>query len=520
MKNSSVLIVLVLLTLLYFLPGIVSPRDFWVEDEARYAEVLREMTEYGQWIVPHLNGEFYPDKPPIYFWLSAISSRVVGGISPFSFMIITWLSTLGSVILIYYFGKELFNQRAGVFSALIFMSTFLVIICGQIVRMDMLLTFFVMWALYVFYLGLKRQNPWYYVLFYLFSGLAVLTKGPFGFSFTFLPAIGFLIHKKNWTELKRFIINWGFILFFAIISGWLGIAWMTGHQDFVINLFVKQIAGRAVNSFSHKEPFYFYLLLLPLVMLPWFFFLPSAIAHVNRIAKDALHLLVWWFITGFITISLVSGKLFIYLLPFVPATSLMLGALFNDLFLRNIRYYKTTFTFGLLGVILTFGIFAIVPFFVQKFPVVADLNIFFLTYTFIPLTIAGVIFCITRKIRRIAATLFIGMWIFSVYAVQHIAPKLNPMFSARAIGNEIEAVEEAGFDIASYKVRPGILNFYAETIIPALSTEELENYFDEQKRMLVMKTKHYKQKEGFWGERITHVSNYEIANEHYVLITN
>ena len=74
-KTKHILIIFIV-SLLYFLPGIISPRDFWVEDEARYCEILREMVHDGQWAVPHLNGHYYPDKPPTYFWLCAISSPI------------------------------------------------------------------------------------------------------------------------------------------------------------------------------------------------------------------------------------------------------------------------------------------------------------------------------------------------------------------------------------------------------------------------------------------------------------
>lgn len=44
-------------------------RDLWAPDEPRYAQVAREMLENKNFILPHLNGEVYPDKPPLLFWL-------------------------------------------------------------------------------------------------------------------------------------------------------------------------------------------------------------------------------------------------------------------------------------------------------------------------------------------------------------------------------------------------------------------------------------------------------------------
>src|SRR5262245_21669494 len=46
-------------------------RNIWIPLEARYALVAREMMETGYWILPHLGGEVYADKPPMLFWCIA-----------------------------------------------------------------------------------------------------------------------------------------------------------------------------------------------------------------------------------------------------------------------------------------------------------------------------------------------------------------------------------------------------------------------------------------------------------------
>ena len=45
-------------------------RGLWAPDEPRYAEVAREIHESGDWLVLHLCGEVYPDKPPLLYWLA------------------------------------------------------------------------------------------------------------------------------------------------------------------------------------------------------------------------------------------------------------------------------------------------------------------------------------------------------------------------------------------------------------------------------------------------------------------
>jgi 4-amino-4-deoxy-L-arabinose transferase-like glycosyltransferase len=517
--QKRAILILVIVTLLYVLPGMFSPRDFWVEDEARYAEVLREMVHDGQWIVPHLNGTFYPDKPPLYFWLCAVVALIIGKITPAGCMFVTLLSTLGTVIITYSFGALLFNRRAGFLGALILLPTFLFLGCAQIIRMDMLLTFLCVTALYFFYLGYRNQKTSYYTLFYIFTALAVLTKGPFGFSFTFLPAVIFLVPKRAWRMLRQFVFHWGFLLFFLISGGWLVLSWITGHADFVRSLFFDQIAGRAVNAFSHREPVYFYFMLLPFVFLPWTGFLIRAIRDFRKESSEGIWLLFWWFVTGFVVISAVSGKLFIYLLPLIPPVTMILGRFFDRLFsdkalLNRSFQIETTTT-----VLFSFGLFGIVPFFAHRFPSMQATDFGWLAAIFLPLCAAGIVLGLMKKMRWILVLLFAGMWLFSTVAMLILVPQVNDLVSARQIGKTIARYTDQGKEVATFRVRRGILNFYADRILPELAAGDLKSYFTESNRVLIMKQNEYKRQRNRFGQEVRIVSQCEISNEHYVILT-
>ncbi|HET9480902.1 MAG TPA: phospholipid carrier-dependent glycosyltransferase, partial [Candidatus Polarisedimenticolia bacterium] len=71
------LLALAVLAALLYLPAAFN-RDLWSPDEPRYAEVAREMTSRGDFLLPHLNGEVYGEKPPLFFWLGLLAAALPG----------------------------------------------------------------------------------------------------------------------------------------------------------------------------------------------------------------------------------------------------------------------------------------------------------------------------------------------------------------------------------------------------------------------------------------------------------
>src|SRR5437762_5613576 len=88
---------------LFYLP--LGLRALWDSDEGRYAEIAREMLELKDWITPHLNYVVYFEKPPLTYWLTALSLRVFG---PTPFAARFWCATYGllTVAVTYQIGKN------------------------------------------------------------------------------------------------------------------------------------------------------------------------------------------------------------------------------------------------------------------------------------------------------------------------------------------------------------------------------------------------------------------------------
>lgn len=310
--------------------------DLWEPDEPRYAQVAREMAEDGNWILPRLNNRIYPDKPPVFFWLIAISYAIFGEVSSLSARFPSALAGVLGIILTYCMGRALKSARAGFISSLVLATTVEFFWLARRANIDLTLTLFISAALFFYYKGYRDVSPRFYYLYYLFIALATLTKGPVGFILPLLTVIAHLAAMKDFKAIKKVFSHPGLLLFFIIIFSWLIPSAMAGGRKYVDEIIFNQMLGRVYDSWSHKEPLYYYFLSFPPLLLPWIFFLPGAFIYGfsrkrQAPGEDAFFPAVW-FITVFAFFSLCSGKRTLYLLPLLPAFALMVGLMWDRFF--------------------------------------------------------------------------------------------------------------------------------------------------------------------------------------------
>ena len=117
----QILLLLGFCFLLYFIN--LGRWDLWNPDEPRYAQVAREMIQGGDWILMHFNGAVYPDKPPLFFWLIALSSFLWNGFTSFSVRFPSALFGTLTVVSTFFIGRRLYGSRIGFLSGLILATT-------------------------------------------------------------------------------------------------------------------------------------------------------------------------------------------------------------------------------------------------------------------------------------------------------------------------------------------------------------------------------------------------------------
>ena len=332
-RRKLYLIILFVTSSLIFLFNL-GGRDLWDPDETRYAVVAMEMKESGNWRLPHLNGQLYAEKPPLFFWLVNLFTLCWGTYNEMANRLPSALAGLATILLIFFFGERLFNVRVGFFSAFVLATCFLFPQLSRWMMMDSLFTLLFFLALFYLWQGYAEENRplRYYLLAGLFMGLGVLTKGPIAY----LPIPIFLIFSFSQKNVGKFWnrnLLFGFLISLLVVLIWLVPACWMGGKEYTKEILLGQTIGRLAGKGRHFHPesIFFYFVRFPFGFLPWTFFIPAALIFGLRNGREKKILfLSIWFISIFLFFTFSKGKKDNYILPLYPAAALMIGALWDS----------------------------------------------------------------------------------------------------------------------------------------------------------------------------------------------
>ena len=310
---------------LYYLLLLISAfifRDFTPANELKYISIADEALQSGTWFTFYNHGEIYADKPPLFFWLIMLSKLITGG---YHMWLIGLFSLLPSMGIMAMMDRWLRNEEAKfnpVVANLMLLTTIMFIGATLVVRMDMLMTFFIVLSLYTFYNIYKDEHAdieKYLLPVYIF--LALFTKGPIGLFIPVVSIIVFLLVKKQIRTIGHYLGWRQCLIFLGLCVIWFVLVYMEGGREYLHDLLFKQTIGRGINSFHHKEPFWFYLPRMLWSFAPWsllFIVLIWRGIHKKMFRSDMEKFFLTIICSSVILLSVISAKLDIYLLPVYP----------------------------------------------------------------------------------------------------------------------------------------------------------------------------------------------------------
>ncbi|HEU5465429.1 MAG TPA: glycosyltransferase family 39 protein [Gemmatimonadales bacterium] len=295
-------------------------------DEGRNAEVAREMAQSGDYVVPHLDGLPYLDKPVFYFAAAAASMEALGPTEAAARLPALFF-TLASVALVVWWARKRWGPEAGWLSGIALATMPLVFAFARETIFDSTLAFFLTAAILAF----VEDRP---VLAWAAIGLGGLTKGPVAILVPLLAVVPYVLLTGR--SLGRVFAWRGLAVFLLIALPWFLVV-TARHHEFPDYAFVRETFQRVTTKGFHRTaPFWYY---IPIVLVGAFPWIVPALAQigrpgrwrwlwearqVNQTAQDAL-LLLCWLIVPLVFFSLNQSKLPHYVLPLLPAIALAAG---------------------------------------------------------------------------------------------------------------------------------------------------------------------------------------------------
>jgi 4-amino-4-deoxy-L-arabinose transferase-like glycosyltransferase len=308
-------------------------RPLFNPDEGRYAEIPREMLSGGDWVIPHLNGLDYIEKPPLQYWATGMMYRLFG-VNEFSARLYTALTALGTIALIGLLAARIGGGDAGWRAAAVLSGMIMVIVLGQLVTLDMSLTFYMTASLTGFLLAQRpgQASVKWMLMAWIGAALGVLSKGLVAAA---IPAAVLVIYSlctrdvAPWLRLKW---SWGLPLFLIVTVPW---HWLAAARldDFLQFFFVHEHFARYLTKVADRqEPWWFFGMVFLIGTIPWT--VPALRVIFSGWRDRALQgqfsptffLWIWVLFVG-VFFSLSDSKLMPYILPAMPALAVLIAML-------------------------------------------------------------------------------------------------------------------------------------------------------------------------------------------------
>ncbi|HXU46924.1 MAG TPA: glycosyltransferase family 39 protein, partial [Thermoanaerobaculia bacterium] len=305
-------------------------RDLWNPDEARYAEVAREMRAAGDYLVPHLNGHLYTQKPPLLFWSIAAASLPFGQVTETAARLPSAFAAIGACLLVFRIGERLFSRRAAWIAALAFATSARILWQGRFGQIDMLLTGLVTLAVWFWVRAWTEERPALALGFFACAGVANLAKGPVGLLPPLFGILAFLLATRRWEDVRRLRLGRSLALWAGVGLLWLVPAAFHAGPEYLREIALKQTVTRYAEPWHHFQPPWYYLKTIPIDFFPWTLLLPSALVigwrRLEGRARDGFLFAFCWFAATVVFFSLSAAKREVYVLSMFPALALMTGA--------------------------------------------------------------------------------------------------------------------------------------------------------------------------------------------------
>ncbi len=331
-------------------------------NEGRRALTALEMVRNGNWLIPTMNGHIYIDKPPLLYWLMAISAKVFQSTAEWVLRLPAALAALAICGMLFRSTKKYLGQDIAILAILILATSLSFTGSAHRAEIEIILTFFCFAANLFFldyYISGKNFSLW---LSYLCIGLAILTKGPVALLFFIPPLVVFGLVKPSGRTWRGLLFWPGWLLMLLVGGSWYIAIWFSEAGPLLRQVIEIDIVGKSLGGLSDSKPFYRYFVNLLGIFAPWILLPIFRSKKIKTLFNNpaatyfALQTLI-----PLVIMSLIASKHNKYILPLFPALAICLAIYLRDFYKWIATRYqergKKYFTFFSLSLMALYLIF-------------------------------------------------------------------------------------------------------------------------------------------------------------------
>ena len=303
-------------------------------DEPRYAQVAREMLARHDWITPTLGGKPWLEKPVLYYWQAMLSFSIFG-VSDWAARVPSAIDATLMVLGVYLFLRRL-RPRFHLDGALMTAAAAGVVGFARAAATDMPLAAMFALAMMAWYAWWETSDKVYLAGFYACLALATLAKGPVAPFLAVAIIVLFSVFAKDFTIILKTLWIPGMVLFVVIAAPWYLAVQVRNPEFFRVFILEHNLARFGTNLYHHPQPFWFYIPVAALGLVPWIVFTAASAVETIRgwwsertalfESGDALSaFLIIWLAVPILFFSISQSKLPGYILPALPAGTVLVA---------------------------------------------------------------------------------------------------------------------------------------------------------------------------------------------------
>ncbi len=378
--------VLLLASLAVLLMGTFD-RDLWTPDEPREAAMCLEMSRTGDYMIPHLAGQPFVEKPPLFYAVSAGFIHLFGGYignTP-ALRLVTVMFGIGTLLMTFLLARRLFGPESGTLAAALLATMLGFIENFHWIRIDAALCFFVIAAIWCFAEIYIAGKPLFCIPAGLFTAGAFLCKGPVGPVLIAVPWLAmaglWLIRQKTGIDGKNHYHTGfhavGLLIFLALSGAWVVYLKTRGgealwNEWFWVNQVGRLTGVSAAKSHIRKGAPLYYVFQTFIYTMPWLplviFWAGGVIGRLYKrlpVSKNEIFLFLWG-VGSVLLLSLSATKRGIYMAPVLPAFALMCVPVISSVHQR--KWLKGYFFAWLVLCAILLFVFTFIPFAASHLP--------------------------------------------------------------------------------------------------------------------------------------------------------